>query len=82
MRGPRVHYSLVVLALIVLTVFASLGLMTVVFGIGQVIGPYVAGRIADAAHSFSPAFLLAGLVALLLGAGGAFLLPPHARAGA
>lgn len=53
---------------------AALGLMTVVFGIGQVIGPYLAGRIADAAHSFAPAFLAAGLVALVLGAGGSYLL--------
>jgi len=57
---------------------AALGLMTVVFGIGQTLGPYLAGRIADAANSFSPAFLMAGLVALVIGAGGSLLLrPPH-----
>ena len=53
---------------------AALGLLTVAFGIGQAIGPYFAGRIADAAHSFAPAFLTAGLVALVLGAGGSYLL--------
>jgi MFS family permease len=55
---------------------AALGLMTIVFGIGQVLGPYVAGRIADATQSFSPAFVTAGLVALILGGGGSFLLHP------
>jgi MFS family permease len=58
---------------------AALGLMTVVFGIGQALGPYLAGRIADAANSFSPAFLMAGLVALVIGAGGSLLLPPPHR---
>jgi sugar phosphate permease len=56
---------------------AALGLMTVVFGVGQAIGPILAGRIADSAHSFAPAFLMAGAVALLLGAGGSFLLRPR-----
>jgi MFS family permease len=58
---------------------AALGLMTVVMGIGQAIGPYIAGRIADAAHSFAPAFLTAGAVALSLGVGGSFLLRPGGR---
>jgi MFS family permease len=54
---------------------AALGLVTVAMGVGQAVGPFLAGRIADAAQSFAPAFLLAGAVALLLGAGGSFLLP-------
>jgi sugar phosphate permease len=54
---------------------AVLGLVTVALGVGQALGPYAAGRIADAAGSFAPAFLLAALVALLVGAGGSFLLP-------
>jgi sugar phosphate permease len=58
---------------------AALGLMTLVFGIGQAIGPILAGRIADTAHSFAPAFLTAGAVALLLGAGGSFLLRPRSQ---
>jgi MFS family permease len=54
---------------------AALGLITIVFGLGQAMGPYLAGRIADATHSFSTAFLIAGVVSLLLGAGGSSLLP-------
>jgi hypothetical protein len=56
-----------------------------VFGMGQALGPYLAGRIADDAHSFAPAFVLAGAVALLLGGGGTLGLPgeestrPHPR---
>jgi len=53
---------------------AALGLMTIVFGIGQALGPYFAGVIADATQSFSPAFVIAGAVALLCGAGGSLLL--------
>ena len=58
---------------------AAIGLMTVVMSLGQVFGPYLAGRIADAAHSFAPAFLTAGCVALVMGAGGSFLLRPRIR---
>ena len=57
---------------------AALGLITIVMGIGQALGPYLAGRIADATHSFSLAFITAGLVALVLGAGGSLLLRPRA----
>ena len=53
---------------------AALGLMTIVFGVGQALGPWLAGRIADATHSFAPAFMLAGLVALVWGVGGSLLL--------
>jgi MFS family permease len=53
---------------------AALGLMTVIFGIGQAIGPYLAGAIADAFHSFAHAFVIAGLIALFLGAGGSLVL--------
>jgi MFS family permease len=49
---------------------AALGLVTLVFGLGQALGPYLAGAIADATHSFAPAFLLAGAAALLVGGGG------------
>ncbi|MCE5252245.1 MFS transporter [bacterium] len=54
---------------------AALGFITLFFGIGQAIGPSVAGAMADAAGSFGPAFLLAGSVALM-GAIGAFMLRP------
>jgi len=53
---------------------AALGLMTIVFGFAQALGPFFAGKIADATHSFAPAFITAGTVALLLGAGGSLCL--------
>jgi MFS family permease len=56
---------------------AALGWMTIVFGVGQALGPYLAGRMADATHSFSLAFVTAGLVALVLGGGGSLLLHPQ-----
>ena len=58
---------------------AALGFITMFFGIGQAIGPSVAGAIADARGSFSLAFVLAAVVALL-GAGAAAFLRPHAAA--
>jgi MFS family permease len=56
---------------------AALGLATVVFGVGQAVGPYLAGTVADAAGTFAPAFLSAGIVALA-GAAGSWLLPAAA----
>ena len=53
---------------------AALGLMTIIFGIGQAIGPYLAGVLADSTQSFSSAFVIAGVVALVLGAGGSLAL--------
>ena len=55
---------------------AALGFITLYFGIGQAVGPSVAGAIADASGSFVPAYLLAGAVAFL-GAVGALMLRPH-----
>jgi MFS family permease len=52
---------------------AALGFITLFFGVGQAIGPSVAGAMADSMGSFSPAYLLAGGIALL-GALGASLL--------
>jgi MFS family permease len=52
---------------------AGLGFITLFFGIGQAAGPSVAGVIADANQSLSPALLLASGVALL-GAVGSLLL--------
>jgi MFS family permease len=60
---------------------AALGLVTVVFGVGQALAPYVGGRLADTAHSFAPAFTLAGVVALVIGAGGSLLLPRAPKVG-
>ncbi|MFQ6014023.1 MAG: MFS transporter [Anaerolineae bacterium] len=56
---------------------AALGLITVIFGIGQAIGPSAAGRIADVTASFSLAFLAAA-VAAFAGAVGSLLLKPSA----
>jgi sugar phosphate permease len=44
---------------------AGLGFVTLFFGIGQALGPYVGGRLADATHSFLVPFLLASGVSLL-----------------
>jgi MFS family permease len=44
---------------------AALGFITLFFGIGQAVGPSVAGAMADAMGSFSPAFLLASGVSLV-----------------
>jgi sugar phosphate permease len=54
---------------------AVLGFITLFFGIGQAIGPSVAGAMADAAGSFAPTFLLAAGVSLV-GAVAAGLLQP------
>jgi MFS family permease len=54
---------------------AALGLITLLFGIGQAVAPSIAGAIADATGSFYAAFLLAAGVALL-GAVGSYLLRP------
>jgi nitrate/nitrite transporter NarK len=53
---------------------AALGLITIIFGVGQAIGPPIGGAIADWTQSFSGALLLAGAVALL-GCLGSLALP-------
>lgn len=59
---------------------AALGFITLFFGTGQAIGPSVAGIMADAAGSFSSAFILAGVVSVV-GAFGAALLRPASTTG-
>ncbi len=54
---------------------AALGFITLFFGIGQVVGPSVAGAIADSADTHSPAFIFAAAVAFV-GAIGAMWLRP------
>jgi MFS family permease len=54
---------------------AALGLITLLFGIGQAVAPTIAGAIADTTGSYYGAFLLAAGVALL-GAFGAYMLRP------
>ena len=44
---------------------AGLGFVTLFFGIGQALGPYVGGKLADSTHSFLVPFLLASGVSLL-----------------
>jgi len=44
---------------------AGLGFITLFFGVGQALGPYVGGLLADASGSFRLPFLLAGAVSLL-----------------
>lgn len=53
---------------------AAFGTITMAFALGQIAGPAIAGRMADAWGSFSGAFLMAAVVAGL-GLAGAFLLP-------
>ena len=54
---------------------AALGFVTLFFGLGQAVGPSVAGALADAMGSFGPSFLLAAGVALLGGIGSLLLRP-------
>ncbi len=54
---------------------AALGFVTLFFGLGQAIGPTVAGYIGDVTGSYTGAFIIAGLAALV-GAGGALSLRP------
>jgi len=58
---------------------AGLGFITLLFGIGQAIGPSVAGAMADAADSLFPAMLLASGVAFLGAIGSALLRPASLR---
>lgn len=53
---------------------AALGFITLFFGLGQVVGPIVAGSLADAQGSFSPVFLLTSLVALVGAASSGLLI--------
>jgi MFS family permease len=52
---------------------AALGIITVVFGIGQAFGPFVGGWMKDSTGSFTGVFMLSA-VALLVGAAGALML--------
>jgi sugar phosphate permease len=44
---------------------ATLGFITFFFGIGQMLGPFLGGRVAQAYHSFSLVFIIAGCAAAL-----------------
>ncbi len=58
---------------------AALGFITLFFGIGQALGPTVAGAMADASGSLLPAMLLAAAVAFLGAIGSALLRPTVVR---
>jgi predicted MFS family arabinose efflux permease len=57
---------------------ASLGFLSIFLGIGQVLGPYLAGRMADSYGTLKYSYLLAAGV-FLVGAALACLLPLRAR---
>jgi MFS family permease len=56
---------------------AAIGFITLIFGIGQVISPFLAGWIADRTGSFSLAFVLAGTAAFIGVIGCLFLKSRH-----
>ncbi len=56
---------------------SAFGTVTLIFALGQIVGPAVAGRMADAWGSFSGAFAMAAVVAGLGFAGAAFLPNPR-----
>lgn len=53
---------------------AALGFITLFFGVGQALGPTVAGIITDASGSFQSAFLLASVISLAGGIGSALFI--------
>lgn len=52
---------------------AALGIIAIVYGIGQALGPFVGGWMKDSTGTFAGVFILSA-VALLVGAGGALML--------
>jgi MFS family permease len=56
---------------------AGLGFVTVFFGIGQAIGPYVGGLCADITDSFTLSFALAASVSMIGALGSITLRKPH-----
>jgi MFS family permease len=55
---------------------AAFGLVTLVFGFGQIFGPLIAGRLVEATGAYALPFLLASAVAIS-GAFCAFLFIPN-----
>jgi MFS family permease len=60
---------------------AALGFVTLFFGLGQAVGPSVAGLMADTTGSFAPAYILAASVSFLGAVGSVTLAPSHGAAG-
>ena len=57
---------------------AALGFITLFLGVGQAVGPTVAGAVADATGSLLPAMLLPCVMSLLGAVGAAFIKPSRA----
>lgn len=57
---------------------ASLGLITILVGVGQAVGPLIGGAINDALSSLAPAYIFSGAV-FVIGALAALLLPRGAE---
>ena len=53
---------------------ASLGLITILVGVGQAVGPLIGGTMNDAFSSLAPSYIFSGVV-FVIGAGAALLLP-------
>ncbi|CAA7625145.1 MFS transporter [Magnetospirillum sp. SS-4] len=56
---------------------SAFGTITVAFAVGQIVGPALAGRMADSLGSFSGSFAMAAAIAAAAIAGAAFLPPPR-----
>lgn len=54
---------------------AGLGFVTFFLGIGQAVGPTIAGMMADVTHSYLPAVLLSAIISLAGAIGALFLRP-------
>lgn len=57
---------------------AMFGYVTFLFGLGQILGPTIAGYLAETSHSFSLSFLMAALMATM-GAGLSLILPAEKK---
>lgn len=56
---------------------SAFGTITVAFALGQVVGPALAGRMADLGGGFAGSFVMAAVIAAGAAAGAAFLPPPE-----
>ena len=54
---------------------AAFGLVTLVFGFGQILGPLTAGRLVEASGAYASPFLLASAVAICGGVGALICIP-------
>lgn len=62
-RSPEYRWA--VLAMAVLATFGAIGFVTLFIGVGQALGPYLGGLLADASSFYSSPYLLsAGVFAV------------------